>query len=172
MSDPRKVNRLPRHVDPRKLAAQGAHLQGVVPARELERLADAVVKAEEYVDVDLTFGRDHSHRHIVHGAFRLPVDLSCQRCLQPVATVLSGEFHLGVVWDEERATALPKALEAWLVATESADLYELVEEELLLALPIVAYHQQDQCPARGDYSTGEVADTRPNPFGILAQLKK
>src|SRR5690606_4073601 len=102
----------------------------------------------------------------------IDVDMECQRCLQPVTQSLSGELCLAVVWDEERAAVVPKTLDPLVVSDDSVDLYGLLEDEILLALPIVAYHQEGQCQRSGHYSTGEVEESRENPFSILAQLKK
>lgn len=172
MSDPQKTSPLPRFVDPRKLAAQNAHLHGLVPTAEMARLRSAVVAVVENAEAELEFYRDEAHRSLVKGAFSLSVDCQCQRCLQPVTQHLQGTLQLGIVWDEDRAAALPKEADAWLVSEESADVYELLEDEILLALPIVAYHDEGQCQGRGNYSTGEFVEARKNPFDILAQLKK
>jgi uncharacterized protein len=162
---------LPRQVDPRKLVTQGATFDGPVPTASMMRLAGAVMSSEEMAQAELSFGRDDEGRAVVTGRVQLGVDLECQRCLKPVPCKLSGEVGLGIVWDEERAKALPKHLEPWIVESEAGDLYDMVEDELLLALPIAAYHDTDECRASGSYSTGEVSDSAENPFGILAQLK-
>ncbi|MCK9505064.1 MAG: YceD family protein [Porticoccaceae bacterium] len=172
MSDLEKMNRLPKSVDPRKLAAQGVQLQGSVPTADMDRLLSAVVSARQAAQVALAFSQDEAHRTIIAGSFHIDVDMECQRCLQPVTQSLSGELCLAVVWDEERAAVLPKTLDPLVVSDDSVDLYGLLEDEILLALPIVAYHQEGQCQRSGHYSTGEVEESRENPFSILAQLKK
>lgn len=171
MSDPQTAMKLPSHVDPRKLANQGTHLQGSIPPEALPRLGQAVLTASD-VKVSLEFSRDAERRTIVEGDFSLDVELTCQRCLQPVAEHLEGSVHVGVVWDESRAAELPKRLDPWLVETESADMYEMLEDEFLLALPIAPFHDESDCAASGKYSTGEHEETRENPFSILAKLKK
>ncbi len=163
---------LPRHVDPRKFCAQGVRLQGFIPAAELTRLATAAIAAGERVEVELDFSQDAERRCILEGRFSLTATLQCQRCLGPYDEELQEAFCFAIVWDEERAAVLPKRLDPWLVAEESADLYELVEDEILLSLPIVAFHPEDSCPREGSYSTGEAEQSRENPFNILAQLKK
>jgi len=172
MSDPGKTNRLPRYVDPRKLATQGVQLQGYAPTVAMDRLLSAVVSAHEHSVVNLVFSQDEAHRNIIAGDFHLDVDMECQRCLQPVNQSLYGEFSLGVVWDEERAAVLPKTLDPLVVGGDAVDLYALVEDEILLAVPIVAYHEESQCQRSASFSTGEIEQTRENPFSILAQLKK
>jgi len=171
MSTPPERKPLPRQVDPRKLVGQGARFSGSVPTVHMMRLADAVVSAEDVAEAELEFGRDDEGRAVVRGGVELAVELECQRCLKPLAHRLAGNVALGIVWDLEGAKTLPRQLEPWIVDSESSDLYDMVEDELLLALPIAAYHDTDECRASGSYSTGEVSDSAENPFGILAQLK-
>ena len=171
MSDPRKAMKLPHHVDPRKLAVQGAHLRGCIPAGDLPRLARVVLETGE-VNAELAFRRDEEKRTVVEGVYSLDVTMTCQRCLQPVAEHLEGEVHVGVVGDENRAAGLPRWLDPWLVEGESGDLYGLLEDEFLLSLPMTPHHDASECPASGSYSTGEVEEERENPFSILAKLKK
>ena len=170
MSTPPERKVLPRQVDPRKLVAQGVTLSGDVPTAQMSRLAGAVVTMGETGQAELWFARDEDGHAAVSGKVALGVSLECQRCLNPVDAALEGAVSLGIVWDEEQAGKLPKRLDPWIVDSDAADLYEMVEDELLLALPIVAYHDTDECRARGSYSTGDVSDSAENPFGILAQL--
>lgn len=164
--------RLPRHVDPRKLALQDARFSGPVATSDMVRLADAVVAKDENAEVNLGFSLDQSRHVVVEGEFSLKVSLECQRCMQPVEKRLQGEILLGVVWAEERVEVLPKRYDPWLIEGDSADVYEMLEDELLLTLPIVAYHEEDQCPRKGTYSTGEVEESGRSPFEVLAKLKK
>lgn len=163
--------KLPSHVDPRKLANQGAHLGGRIPPEDLPRLAQAVLQVGE-VEVNLTFCRDAEQRAIVEGEFRLAVEMSCQRCMQSLRTEIAGSLQVGVVWDEGRAAELPRRLDPWVVDSESADLYAMLEDEFLLSLPIAPFHDENECAASGAYSTGEHEETRENPFSVLARLKK
>lgn len=171
MSTPPERKPLPRQVDPRKLVGQGVRFSGPVPTLHMARLAGAVVSAADIAEAELDFGRDDEGRAVVRGRVELSVELECQRCLRPLAHHLAGEVALGIVWDLDGAKALPRQLEPWVVESESGDLYDMVEDELLLTLPIAAYHDTDECRASGSYSTGEVSDSAENPFGILAQLK-
>src|SRR5690606_34860903 len=100
----------------------------------------AVIGAQEKIAVSLAFSHDDARRCIVEGGFSAEVTLACQRCLNPYAETLRGDFRFAVVWDEDRASVLPKQLDPWLVSGEVADLYELVEDEILLSLPTVAFH--------------------------------
>jgi DUF177 domain-containing protein len=164
--------RLPRQVDPRKLALQGAHFKGVVPTKDMQRLSAAVESMAAEAAVELAFSIDESRHVVLEGHFEMDVSCQCQRCLQPVDNRLQGDMLFGVVWKEDRVDVLPKRYDPWLIDSDTADLYGLVEDEILLSLPIVAYHEENACPGKGRYSTGEFDDDASNPFGVLAQLKK
>ncbi len=174
MSDPLTTRRLPERIDPRKLAARDTELSGHVPTEPMLRLRDVALEMAPEAEVNLGFHRDEERRTVVEGDVRLQVQLQCQRCLQAVTWELEGHPHLGVVWSEGQAADLPRWLEPWLVESDSADLHGMIEDELLLALPIVAYHPKDECPVSGSYSTGEEesGERRDNPFSVLEQLKK
>ena len=77
-----------------------------------------------------------------------------------------------LVWTEEQAKALPADLDPLLVTGERMTLAEVLEEELLLALPLIALH--DQCPNSPLDESGEADEEQikpDNPFAVLAHLK-
>ena len=71
--------------------------------------------------------------------------MTCQRCLQAMPIELSGAHQLAVVGDDEQARQLPARLEPLLVDGEMCDLWTVVEDELILSLPIVSYHDTEDC---------------------------
>ena len=87
------------------------------------------------------------------------------------------DVDLVLVWSEDQAKALPADLDPLLVTEERLSLAELLEEELLLALPLVALH--DECPRPASTGSepepeGDPDDTQTNPdnpFAVLARLK-
>ncbi|GHC99505.1 hypothetical protein GCM10007320_56120 [Pseudorhodoferax aquiterrae] len=104
------------------------------------------------------------------------VPLTCQRCLEPVDEPLSVDRWFRFVADEAQAAREDEeAEEDVLVLDPAFDLQALVEDELLMALPLVPRHAV--CP---DAVRMEVADPgfaqaeadKPNPFGVLADLKR
>ena len=123
--------------------------------------------------VELAFARDEGGRAFVEGRVQAQVELRCQRCLEPMSQLLDAPFRLGLVADEEEAECLPPELEPLMLSQGPMVLAALIEDELLLALPIVALHQaphpcadtvgQEQAPAQ---------TKRENPFAVLAQLKR
>ena len=104
------------------------------------------------------------------------VPLTCQRCMSPVQTPLQVDQWYRFVATEDIAMAEDDASEEdLLVLTPQFDLLAVLEDELLMALPLVPMH--DACPVMPTFSAGvidtpaEVAD-KPNPFAALATLKK
>ncbi len=143
--------------------------------QDLPRLSASVVSIQRDVLVKVCFSRDESGYRIVTGKLNTCVSLECQRCLLARDYTLHAEMDLAIVISEDQLGSLPESYEGWLLGEDGeADLYEAVEEELLLALPIVAFHDEQDCSASGQYSTGEFEEagsTRKNPFDVLGSLK-
>ena len=114
----------------------------------------------------------------LHLQARTAVRLECQRCLDPVDTPLAFERRFLFVADEAAAARLAADQEDdVLVISRSFDLLELVEDELLLALPLVPRHETCPRPPAMNFEADEAEDEpveaeRPNPFAALAALKK
>ncbi|HMS27128.1 MAG TPA: DUF177 domain-containing protein [Burkholderiaceae bacterium] len=99
----------------------------------------------------------------------------CQRCLAEVATQLEVERSYRFVADEATASALDDSCEEdLLVLSREFNLSELIEDELLMALPLVAMHET--CPEQPKMSVIDAdfeqqLQEKPNPFAALEVLK-
>jgi uncharacterized protein len=120
----------------------------------------------------LEFGVNEEKKKVVTGNASAELVLICQRCLEKVSVPVESNISLGIVWDEEEAEKLPDYLDPWITGEGVADLYDMVDEEMLLSLPKVAYHQE-QCVDRGLFSSGKSVEVKKtkNPFQVLEQLK-
>jgi uncharacterized protein len=104
----------------------------------------------------------------------LMLPMQCQRCLNPVLEAVHAERSFLFVADEAAAQALDDEVEDdVLVISRDFDALALVEDELILSLPLVPLHEV--CPETLPMSVAdpafEAAAERPNPFGVLASLK-
>ena len=104
----------------------------------------------------------------------LMLPMQCQRCLSPVLEAVQAERSFLFVADEAAAQALDDEVEDdVLVISRDFDALALVEDELILSLPLVPLHEV--CPETLPMSVAdpafEAAAERPNPFGVLASLK-
>lgn len=175
-------------------------MEGALPLTDLARLAqelakDANVAALPLVSWSAT-GRQVPQRV---GGPQLWLDLKaegemameCQRCLHAVSLPMFVDHSIRFVKDEAAAAELDADSDDDVLAlSRQFDLMDLIEDELIMALPIVPRH--DQCPtdvvslmtaesealppgaepepaAEGQATT---ASGRPNPFAVLASLKK
>jgi uncharacterized protein len=178
MPGPPTNQRLPRWVDARKFAHQHVELAGHVPQDTLPRLQLAVASIESPVYVQLRFAIDPSRIRTVTGPLQVRVKMVCQRCMGETDVELASELAVGVVASDEESKQLPRSLEPWVVSREAseADLYAVIEDELLLDLPMVVYHDY-QCLDEQLYSAGDATtaaaqeEGKRNPFQILEQLK-
>jgi uncharacterized protein len=105
----------------------------------------------------------------VTAATALP--LECQRCLKAVDVALQIERSFLFVHGEDAAAQLDADSDDDVLAlTRALDLRELIEDELLLALPLVPRHEI--CPEPLLAGAEAPVDEKPNPFAALAALKR
>lgn len=168
---------LPERLDPQQMADAGGELAGPIEAARLARLRGAVLDFDE-VTARLVFRRDPGGRCLVEGTAATRARMRCQRCLEPVELPLEAAFRLALIRDGEQEERLPEDLEPLQLERRLLDPAELVEDELLLALPVVARHERiEDCGPRARYLEEQPeeppqTDKRENPFAALGQLKK
>lgn len=173
-----------RDFDPLKLdvaafaKSDDALLEGTWPLAELERLVSSTVVPAEATPVswrargELRAVRGGQPQIWLHTEASTRVMLECQRCLMPVAADVTARRSFLFVHGEDTAAELDSDSEDDVLAlTRSLDVRELIEDELLLALPIVPRH--DVCPVPLPVRPNDPqAEEKPNPFAALAVLKR
>ena len=103
------------------------------------------------------------------------VPLTCQRCLSVVEVRLLVDRWFRFVVDEETAAAQDDDVpEDLLVLAGDFDLHQLIEDELVLELPLIARHET--CPTQPAFTAqdagfGAPSADRPNPFAVLGRLR-
>ena len=167
---------LPTTLDVRKAAARGVGVNGVLNPVDLQRFRPLLASDEGSIRVELSFSRDEENRYLVHVSVAADVVVICQRCLEAMPESVASDNTLAVVWTDEQAAQLPRHLEPLIVEEQSCSLWDLVEDELILAMPSFSYHDTDECKKRiADFSDQEVVEAveekKPHPFNVLAQLK-
>jgi len=167
---------LPRTLDARKAAARGVAVSGALEPLNLPRFCGLLASETGVIEAELAFSRDDEDRAVVAVKFRAEVAVICQRCLQQMPLAIAGDNSLVFVWTDEQAKHLPRHLEPLIVPEEGCNLWELVEDELILAMPAFSYHDSDTCKQvlsayNGPAPEKEEGEKKPNPFDVLAQLK-
>ncbi len=167
--------RLPETIDPITLAEQGVRLTGELPLREMARLASVCEVGEGMAAADLKFAREPHGLRYLRARIDARLRLVCQRCLQPMDVAVRSEPVLALFLPGESQTGVPEEAEP-LVVGPGWSLAALVEDELLLAMPMMPRHATGECvastrPPHKD-TPAEVKTDRPNPFAVLEKLRK
>ncbi len=165
-------------VSPHELARKRGLFTGEIPLAAFPRLGSLVLGGGG-VSISLAFTHDDAGRCRVQGTSKVTLDLQCQRCLGPVQHALNVQIDLCVVASDAQADALADEVEPFVLEEEDVAIVDLVEDDLLLALPIQVCLAYADCPNRPDLDFPVAAGTkpdqpgarRPNPFGVLAELK-
>ncbi len=111
----------------------------------------------------------------LHLSAQVTLPLTCQRCLGPADIELSVARDFRFVASEAQAEAEDEEAEEDVLAlTREFNLLELIEDELLMALPVVPRHEVCPTPVKlaaqdADFEAAQAE--KPHPFAVLAGLK-
>ncbi len=179
------ANTFPAQIEPFKWAEQGFKWSGQLPLSRFVRIAREAVGSidDQLINIDCKLSMDAYHRIAwLDGHVETKVPMECQRCLETVEIELVSSFHLALVDDESLIERLDEDAD-FIVLGESeattkgdydspatADLLALIEDELLLLMPLSPKHEF--CEHKHQPAVEEVAEEkRDNPFEVLAALK-
>lgn len=168
----------PEHLDAVRLFARDGSIVAPLPLARLPRFTEHLLDSDGQVAVALHFGHDEEGRQLLTGTLRTEVRLKCQRCMEPMSLTLACELALLVLDSEAELQALPdeeKALDALVMDPEQGlDALAVIEDELLLSLPLVPMHPANDCSEAFNTYQRKQGETqeRSNPFAMLATLKK
>lgn len=168
-------DRLPETVDPFALAASGSSQVHSFPVNRFERATELLSGEHGVAEIWIKFGIDASGISYLSGTLSAEMQLPCQRCFESMTVAVESDFEMGLIHDEEESEALPEQYEPLLVEGEVLSLTRFIEDELILAIPVVAIHDPDECEASRylqDETVVEDGEKRENPFQVLEQLKR
>jgi uncharacterized protein len=159
-------------VDPILLADQGQRLSGRVPIRSMARFTAQLLNDDGEVEVDLVFERSEgANLRRMRGRVVAHVTLTCQRCLEPMTLDVVAEPDAILLRDGEPDPGLPDEADVLTVRAAPVAVAELIEEELLLALPMVPMHALEHCAAR-KYIGGSAGPEMQHAFAELTRGKR
>ncbi len=169
-------DRLPEYLDPASLANTGRDYRGPLSIVGMQRLAVLLYDADvPEFDVRLFTGRDAGGIAIVQGEVSGVLHLVCQRCLGKLDWPVQLEFTLAPVANEVQVQRLGEQYEPLLIDDDRISVRDVVEDELLLALPNFPQHAEDDDCTLPHFDEAEAAieaDEKPNPFAVLESLKR
>jgi len=146
--------------------------QGALLLSRLDRLSEVLLDNSGEIQVLIEFGTSVGFAGL-KGSLSGSLPLECQRCLQPMVLAVNSSFRFAFVQDEDDAELLPETFEPYLIEGEEQSLLSLLEDELLLSLPMVAMHETD-CSGFMTRQAAQVKKEKEasHPFAALKALKK
>ncbi len=170
-------SRLPIEVNPYRFIEQQRILIGGIAVSKLPRLKPMLTSIDGDVAVKLEFVRSATGLPMIIGQLSVELSLVCQRCMKPMLHTVDTELSLVLVASDEQSDQLQGDYDTWMVEDEKVFLQDFIEDELMLALPLAALHEQ--CEAARPFIEGlpsdeindSAEDKKANPFAILKDLK-
>lgn len=164
---------MPEVVDAWRMVASGRLFSGALPLASMQRLAESLADTEGSCEYRVEFGRDEFGAAFVELVADVALPLTCQRTLERFALPVHVEQRLGLIRDEREEAGLPPGYEPLLLAEDARlNPAELIEDELILAIPVVPVKPGTEAvEIEWTEAEEEAEDERPNPFAALSALK-
>ena len=152
-------------IDPIQLVERQGFFKDKLPLSGLERLKGLLMDDVGDAEFELLFCKQGKFAAI-SGFVNTSLALKCQTCLEKVILPVQSQINLAIVSSVDDANLLPESYDPLLLEEKGIAITDIIEDELLLALPIVPKH--NNCRPR-IIPVHEKTDG--NPFAILSQLK-
>ena len=155
-------------IDPEHITDKPQVFKGTVHLDDLPRLAESLANDDCELRYEITARLDRERRKVVSCIIEGFVFLTCQTTLEAFRHAISIDDRLVIVDDESRLPSIEEESDAedYLVADAPLDVLDLVEDAVLLALPMVP-----RKPGAKEVKLAE-KDAKDSPFAALASLKK
>lgn len=187
-----KADKLPARFKAAEAVARRQTLRGSLPVSQLSRLGEALSGSAGALQVELSFDRYPRAVGRVHGRIRGLLPLTCQRTLEVFFWPLDAAFEWVMVRSEAEEERLLADADPLILEDDQLKLHEAIEDEVLLALPLVPLSPDSRPPSSADAPATaadegkalgksragktkpgrvshnvELDDSRPNPFAAL-----
>ena len=157
-------------IHPDRLTPKGTVFQGVLRPGDLENLSDELASPDGELRYRVHASLDNARRRVVSCIIEGFVFLTCQSTFEAFRHEVAIDDRLVLVGSEEELPPFEEEgdREDFVVATEPVDVQGLVEEAVILSLPMVPRKPGlEPAPETGDGKPG-----KPSPFAALAGLKR
>jgi uncharacterized protein len=136
---------IPLHIQASTATARGARYSGDLPVARLRRVAEALTNDQGSVHVDLRVRKAPDGTSRLSGHIEGDIELQCQRCLRDYRQHLAVDLDLRLVSSEAEEARLMRECEPYLVTEDRLPLHEIIEDEILLALPLAPRCESPRC---------------------------
>jgi len=150
-----------------------------IPFAELPRVSHELASKDGEARGKVRFSRQQG-QSVADLEVSAQPEVVCQRCMQPMRWPLQMKSRVALVSDYDAADRVPDGMEVFLVEADSVSVRDLVDEEVMLALPNVPRHAEDsECARRKVQLPGEADEPEAapeaqvqKPFAQLGELLK
>ncbi len=146
-----------------------AYFTGELLLSQMPRLSELVIADDNRISVTFEFAYNEVKLATLKGHYKANLKVVCQRCLEPMVTPINQNFTLLIDATDEDIESYQ--IDSVYTVDGYLDIFEVIEDELILALPIIMMHEDKNC---NDYLR-MTAETLPvetnNPFAVLETLK-
>lgn len=147
-------------------------IEGDYPLAEFDRLSEVLLSNEGVVSAKLEFGHSVGYA-CLKAKVSAKLLVRCQRCLEPMETAVTGSFKFALLDSEDDLELIPDEFEPYLLEGDEQSIIEVIEDELLLSLPMVTVHDE----ACSDFIKKQqkaiaAAKEAAHPFAALKALKE
>jgi len=156
-------------INPVRLAERQEGVTGTVPLCALQRIREVVRDDKGNINFELHFGKDEQGVVFILGEYRANLKVACQRCMQPMDLPLQGTISLGII-NQNDAQNFSDRYEPLTLNDNEISLETLLEEEILLALPIAPVHEREHC--EGSRIVEKYRPERESPFAVLKNFNR
>jgi len=167
-------DKLRRRYQVNREVTRNGYFEGEIALAELTRLDEMLYRQpgdqDGGVAVRFEFVRNEFGTMMLIGQLQASLELQCQRCLQPLTVEVEQDIELMIDAGVEEVRG--SSLDAIDSDEGYIDIIEVVEDELILALPLVALHEDTACNEHWPVAdVNDDAGDKDNPFAVLRQLK-
>lgn len=165
--------KLPRRYQVHKEVARNGYFEGEIALAAMSRLIEFLYPEsstwqQNNVLLKFEFTRNAFDIPIVSGRLETCLELECQRCLGRMQLSVAQDFRLMIDASDELVGE--SSMDTLYSEDGYVDINEVVEDELILAIPLVAMHEDESCNEHWQASDEERSLSN-NPFAVLQQLK-
>jgi len=156
-----------------RMVANQRRFEGSVPLAQMPRLVEVLADSDGECRYAVEFYRDPLKIDVMHMQLSASLPLICQRSLERFMHQVEIDQRLGLISEESQEAAMPEGMEAVLVdRSGEVSPLELIEDELLLAVPLVPVSPNASELDPEWVHDEAVEEDKPNPFAALQTLKE
>lgn len=163
---------LPVHIDPWEFARNRRYCSGEVAVSATHSLREWAENDKNNIHLRLEGEVDKNQYPRLRGEVAVTLQLQCQRCLEMMPFEVKHAFDYVLIADPAQEDRIEDGSETLICADHELELAWFAEEEVLLAMPMIAKHDNCAAPQGSSVLPESTPETTENPFAALKELIK